>query len=166
MSNLTCYRIIYLEYTRGWQYREFKTSDSRAKFWIVPHVSFFSVLSFLICFLSNVGQSSYLMWYSSNLSDLLSFHTLYNITGVQMILLCCHCCSDGSARVSLVEYSSSLRTCSPRYPIIQYLKNPKKYPPKVFFVVFFSYSSSLRTCSPRYSIPFFCWYWAEVSLTV
>ena len=111
-----------------------------------------------------------------------------------MILLCCHWCPDGSARVSLVEYSSSLRTCSPRYLIIQYLNNPKKSPPKVFFFVFFltavtwglalldtrlfntriikqkllfSYSSSLRTCSPRYTIPIFCcWYWAEVALTV
>ena len=117
----------------------------------------FFILSFnpfdLVLFsLSIVGQSSYLMRYSSNLSDLLSFHTLYNITGVLMILLCCHWCSDGSARVSLVEYSSSLRTCSPRYLIIQYLNNPQKISPKSFLFCLFSYSSNLRTCSPRYQI--------------
>ena len=146
------------------------------------YFSFSQFYPFWSGFLSNVAQSSYLMWYSSNLSDLLSFHTLYNITGVLMILLCCHWCPDGSTRVSLVEYSSSLRTCSPRYLIIQYLNNPKISPQKVFFFVFFltavtwglalldtrlfntriikqkllfSYSSSLRTCSPRYTIPIF-----------
>ena len=116
------------------------------------YFSFSQFYPFWSVFLSNVAQSSYLMWYSSNLSDLLSFHTLYNITGVLMILLCCHWCSDGSTRVSLVEYSSSLRTCSPRYLIIQYLNNPKKSPQMCSFFVFFSYSSNLRTCSPRYQI--------------
>ena len=115
------------------------------------YFSFFSVLSFLIWNFA-VVKCSYLMRYSSNLSDLLSFHTLYNITGVLMILLCCHWCPDGSARVSLVEYSSSLRTCSPRYLIIQYLNNPQKISPKSFLFCLFSYSSNLRTCSPRYQI--------------
>ena len=116
------------------------------------YFSFSQFYPFWSGFLSNVAQSSYLMWYSSNLSDLLSFHTLYNITGVLMILLCCHWCPDGSARVSLVEYSSSLRTCSPRYLIIQYLNNPQKISPKSFLFCLFSYSSNLRTCSPRYQI--------------
>ena len=111
------------------------------------YFSFFSVLSFLIWNFA-VVKCSYLMRYSSNLSDLLSFHTLYNITGVLMILLCCHWCPDGSARVSLVEYSSS----SPRYLIIQYLNNLKKYPQKSIAFSSFSYSSSLRTCSPLYRI--------------
>jgi len=54
------------------------------------YFSFFSVLSFLIWNFA-VVKCSYLMRYSSNLSDLLSFHTLYNISGLLMILLCCHC---------------------------------------------------------------------------
>ena len=81
------------------------------------YFSFFSVLSFLIWNFA-VVKCSYLMRYSSNLSDLLSFHTMYNITRVLMIPLCSHWCPDDSTRVSLVEYSRSLRTCSPRYQII------------------------------------------------
>ena len=39
----------------------------------------FNPFDLVLLSLSNVGQSSYLMRYSSNLSDLLSFHTMYNI---------------------------------------------------------------------------------------
>ena len=109
------------------------------------YFSFSQFYPFWSGFLSNVAQNSYLMWYSSNLSDLLSFHTLYNITGVLMILLCCHWWSDGSTRVSLVEYSSSLRTCS---LLDTWLFNTWIIKQKLLF----SYSSNLRTCSPRYQI--------------
>ena len=93
--------------------------------------------------------------YSSSLLELLSFHN----TGVCI----------------LVEYSRSLRTCSPLYLIIQdprNMNNPKKVPKSVAFSFFFltavacwscspstilgcmivEYSRSLRTCSPLYLI--------------
>ena len=102
-------------------------------------------------------------------SPFLSYPITYSCSLLELL-------SFPSTRVSIVlEYSRSLRICSPLYLIIQdprNMNNPKKVPKSVAFSFFFltavacwscspstilgcmivEYSRSLRTCSPLYLI--------------
>ena len=91
-----------------------------------------------------------LFLYSRSMLGLLPFHSTVSIVlATLMKLLCYHWCSDDSTRESLEEYSRSLRTCSPRYLIIQYLNNPQKSIRKCcfFFCLFFT-AEACWACSP------------------
>ena len=128
-----------------------------AKAWQIPTIFLYSLSSVSLLIKNHSGSPflSYPITYSCSLLELLSFP---------------------STRVSIVlEYSRSLRICSPLYLIIQdprNMNNPKKVPKSVAFSFFFltavacwscspstilgcmivEYSRSLRTCSPLYLI--------------